>query len=314
MKTQSNYYKVGLFVLATLALLIAFVIILGAGALFRQNVLMETYLDESVQGLDVGSPVKHRGVKIGSVDSISFVQNEYITDLESEDYSNYGRYVVVKMSIPGILKAIPIKEIDKSIKKMIQEGLRVRLASQGITGTAYLEVDYLPPEKNPPLPISWQPKNHYIPSAPSTISRFSASLDDFFDKLEGTDIRSLLNNVDKLLNNLNQEVEQAKLAQLSREGTLLLAELRETNKSLKAVISSPEMQSSPAKLDKVLTQMNVTTKRLDTILSSNQNDFSIAMENLKLASQDLKDVTGNAKKYPSMIFFGEAPSKSKIWK
>ncbi|MCC5816613.1 MAG: MCE family protein [Leptospira sp.] len=314
MKSQSNYYKVGIFVLATLAVLVAFVIILGAGALFRQNVLMETYLDESVQGLDIGSPVKHRGVKIGSVDSISFVQNEYLVDVDPQDSSNYGRYVVVKMSIPGILKAIPIKEIDKSIKNMIQKGLRVRLASQGITGTAYLEVDYLPPEKNPPLPINWQPKNHYIPSAPSTISRFSAGLDDFFDKLEGTDIRSLLNNVDKLLNNLNAEVEQAKLAQLSREGTLLLAELRETNKSLKQIVSSQEMQNSPKKLDQALTQMQITTKRLDTILSSNQNDFSIAMENLKLASQDLKDVTGNAKKYPSMIFFGDPPSKSKLWK
>lgn len=314
MKSNSNYYKVGVFVLGTIVILVTFVIILGAGALFRKNVKMETYLDESVQGLDIGSPVKHRGVKIGSVDSITFVQNEYPIDPSSEDYIKYGRYVVIKMSIPGILKAIPIKEIDRSIQRMIQEGLRVRLASQGLTGTGYLEVDYLPPDKNPPLPITWKPKNHYIPSAPSTISRFSASLDSFFDKLEETDIKGILVNVDRLINSLNQEVERAKFAELSREGTLLLAEIRQTNKELKSVIASREFQDSPKKLDKALTQMQITTKRLDTILSSNQNDFGIAMENLKLASQDLKDVTGNAKKYPSMMFFGEPPSKSKLWK
>lgn len=314
MKSNSNYYKVGIFVLAAMALFVAFIIILGAGALFRKNVLMETYLDESVQGLDIGSPVKHRGVKIGSVDKISFVQNEYPIDPASDDYIAYGRYVVVKMSIPGILKAIPIKEIDASIQRMIREGLRVRLASQGLTGTAYLEVDYLPPDKNPPLPISWKPKNHYIPSAPSTISRFSASLDTFFDKLDETDIRGILTNIDRLVNTLNSEVERARLADLSREGTMLLSEIRQTNKELKDILASPGLKTSPQKLDKALTQMQVTTKRLDTILSSNQNDFSIAIENLKLASQDLKDVTGNAKKYPSMIFFGEAPAKSKLWK
>ena len=32
------------------------------------------------------------------------------------------------------------------------------------------------------------------------------------------------------------------------------------------------------------------------------------------AGQDLKEVTGNAKKYPSMILFGEPPAKSQLWK
>ncbi len=314
MKQSSNYYKVGIFVLGTMVVFLGFIVVLGAGALFRKNVLMETYLDESVQGLDIGSPVKHRGVKIGSVDQISFVQNEYPGEMGKEDLVQYGRYVVVKMSIPGILKAVPLKEIDKSIQKMIREGLRVRLASQGLTGTAYLEVDYLPPEKNPPLPISWTPRNHYIPSAPSTISRLSASLDKFFDKLEDTDIRSVILNLDVLIQNVNKELEKARVSELSREGTLLLTELRETNKELKRLLASPELQSSPKKLDLALTQMQVATKRLDTILSTNQNDISTAVENLKIASQDLREVTDNAKKYPSLIFFGEPPAKSKLWK
>lgn len=314
MKSGANYYKVGIFVLSTLAVLVGFIIILGAGALFRKNILMETYLDESVQGLDVGSPVKHRGVKIGTVDEISFVQNEYPLDPDSEDFIKYGKYVIVKMSIPGILKALPITKIDASIQKMIRQGLRVRLATQGLTGTGYLEVDYLSAEKNPPLPITWKPKNHYIPSAPSTISRFSASLDNFFDKLESTDIRGLVANIDHLVQYLNSEVEKAKFAELSREGTLLLSEIRKTNNELKEILASPELKSSPKKLDAALTQMAVTTKRLDTILSSNQNDFGLAVENLKIASQDLREVTGNAKKYPSMIFFGEPPSKSPLWK
>ncbi|WCL48245.1 MlaD family protein [Leptospira sp. GIMC2001] len=314
MKTGTNYFRIGIFVISTLVIAATFIIILGAGALFRKNVFMETYLDESVQGLDVGSPVKHRGVKIGTVDEISFVQNEYLNDLESEEFIKYGRYVIVKMSIPGIVKALPITKIDESIKRMITTGLRVRLASQGITGTAYLEVDYLSPEKNPPLPISWKPKNHYIPSAPSTMSRFSASLDSFFDKLEATDVRGLIFNLDRLINNLNSEVEKAKIGEMSREATMLMSEMRKSNQELKEILAQPELKVAPKKLDTALTQFSSATKRLDTILSTNQNEISLAVENLRIASTDLKDVTSNAKKYPSLIFFGEPPAKSQIWK
>jgi ABC-type transporter Mla subunit MlaD len=314
MKQGSNYFKVGIFVLLALAIFVTFVVILGVGSIFRQSVYMESYLDESVQGLDVGSAVKHRGVKIGSVDEISFIQNEYPIDENGEDTTNYGRYVYIKMSIPGIVKALPITQIDKSIQRMIKEGLRVRLASQGLTGTAYLEVDYLSPDKNPPLPITWKPRNHYIPSAPSTMSRLSASMDTFFDKLESTDIRGLILNMNTLILNINSEVEKAKLSDLSKEGKALISDLRKTNVELKELLSSPDLKNSPKKLDTALTQLGTTTRRLDSILSSNQNDFSLSMENLRIASQDLKEVTANAKKYPSMILFGEPPTKSKMGK
>lgn len=317
MKQSSNYFKVGIFVLAAISIFVTFIIVLGVGSIFRQKVYMETYLDESVQGLDIGSAVKHRGVKIGSVTEISFIQNEYPLKEDKDGQNNsyqYGRYVYIKMSIPGIVKALPLTQIDQAIQQMIKQGLRVRLSSQGLTGTAYLEVDYLSPDKNPPLPITWKPKYHYIPSAPSTISRLSASLDTFFDKLESTDIRGLILNLNTLILTVNAEVEKAKLGELSKEATVLIFELRKTNKELNSILASPEMKNAPKKLDQALSQLNTTTKRFDTILSSNQNDIGLAVENLRTASQDLKEVTGNAKKYPSMILFGEPPAKSQLWK
>ena len=47
----------------------------------------------------------------------------------------------------------------------------MRLAPQGITGTSYLEIDYVDPVP-PILPIDWTPDNIYIPSAPSTVTTF----------------------------------------------------------------------------------------------------------------------------------------------
>lgn len=311
---NKSYFKVGVFVLASFFVLIVFMIVFTAGSLFQRTIRLETYFDESVQGLDIGSPVKHRGVKVGTVQEITFVQNEYADKLRDDTTLLYGRYVVIKMSVPDFIKGVYGADLQKTVQRMIASGLRVRLASQGLTGTAYLEVDYLNPEKNPPLAIEWEPKSIYIPSAPSTISRFTASVDKFFDNLEKADIDKILLGINELVKNLNQSIGEAKLGELGRESVLLLSELRKTNGELRTILASPETQNAPKKLDQTITQMQTTIKRLDSLLSSNQGDISTAVENLRIASEDLKEVTSNAKKYPSQFLFGEAPNKSKLWK
>jgi hypothetical protein len=100
MNAKSSYFKLGLFVLGAVLLGVAGILVLGAGALMRETIDLETYLDESVQGLSVGSPVKERGVQIGIVKEIDFARNSYALNSE-EDPKNYGRYVVVKMSLPA---------------------------------------------------------------------------------------------------------------------------------------------------------------------------------------------------------------------
>ena len=67
MSAQANYYKIGLFVVIAIVLTIGFVVVLGAGSLFQKTIIVETYINGSVQGLTVGSPVKFRGVPIGKV-------------------------------------------------------------------------------------------------------------------------------------------------------------------------------------------------------------------------------------------------------
>jgi paraquat-inducible protein B len=68
---------VGLFVLIGIVLIGAGTVILGGQDLFAEPVLMETVFNESVQGLEVGSAVKFRGVQLGSVSEIGFAQDYY---------------------------------------------------------------------------------------------------------------------------------------------------------------------------------------------------------------------------------------------
>ncbi|MGE0723298.1 MAG: MlaD family protein [Alphaproteobacteria bacterium] len=221
---RRNYFRVGVFVALALVMIVVGVIVLGGGAFLRKTVVMETYIEESVQGLDVGSAVRYRGVKVGTVKEITFVGVAYALEPSDPRFFQVGQLVTVRMALDlASLRGGDAsgEHLEAIMRRLVSNGLRVRLASQGITGTSYLEVDYLPPERNPPLQISWIPTYFYLPSAPSTISRLSSAAEQVFTRLE-----------------------EANLEQVVTEATLLLRELRETNKKVQGLVDGADVSKA----------------------------------------------------------------------
>jgi len=105
-KQKATYFKVGLFVLVCAAGLVAGLLYVGADVLRGEVVRVETYIDESVQGLSVGSAVLHRGVNIGQVERITFVQVEYPMAPDSPEFRQFGRYVMVQTELSGDYRTV----------------------------------------------------------------------------------------------------------------------------------------------------------------------------------------------------------------
>ena len=57
MATGTNHWKLGLFVIAGIAVALISLVTLGARNWNKESVLFVSYFDESVQGLELGSPV-----------------------------------------------------------------------------------------------------------------------------------------------------------------------------------------------------------------------------------------------------------------
>lgn len=304
---KSRHYRTGLFVLAGLLILVIFVFFLGARNLFQKKFILETYFDESVHGLDVGSTVKYRGVAIGNVKDISFVQDAY--DLPNEAENPQGRYVLVKMSLRDVFDYTN-NSMKPLIAKMIADGLRVKITSQGLTGTAYLEIDYVNPEHNPPMNISWTPKSFYIPSTRSTFTKIGASIDELIKKIDKADIDKLVRNLDTLVITMDKGINEAKIAELSSSSINMINEFQHTSKKFREFISSPSVQSFPSKMETAVNSMNSSMNRLNTILSNNQGDISRTVENLRAVSEDLREFSGNAKRNPSSLIFSDSPTQS----
>ena len=76
----------------------------------------------------------------------------------------------------------PTSPAPKRSKMEVERGMRVRSAPQGITGTNYLEMDYVEPPP-PLLPIDWTPDNAYIPSTQSTVTALINSASEIMERL-----------------------------------------------------------------------------------------------------------------------------------
>ena len=204
MSKKANYFTVGLFVIVAFALLIAAVIFWGSQALTQKKYYIETYLDEAVKGLTVGSPVNYRGVKIGQVERIAFVPSEYdIIKPGTDEFVKYGRYVFILMSLSHERVLVQDRP-DLIIEKMVESGLRLRMVSQPLTGVGTLELDYLKLDldKQPkPLAIIWKPKHTYVPSAPSVFSELIQSFESVLGKLEALEIEKVIESGNDLLVN-----------------------------------------------------------------------------------------------------------------
>ena len=346
MSLKANYFKLGLFVVGAVVAGVIVLVVIGSGRWFQPRLSIETYFNESVQGLDVGSKLKYRGVVIGEVKSIGFTYNKYQQD---KPMLQRDRYVLVEAQIQpkligGRAGAGDLTE-QKSANLEIEKGLRMRLAPQGITGTSYLEIDYVEPAP-PTLDIDWSPDNVYIPSAPSTVTTVVNAAIDLLTRLHNMDIEGTINNLNTLLVTTNEKVAAvdtrdvsqraarvlAKLEtsldnlatkHLSDQGVALLAELRATTAELRKTVASPALQKLPedtaaavARVRAILDDPNVnaslahlsqTLTRIDRIIGSGETDLTVTFDNLRQITDNLRDLTEEAKRYPANVIFGEPP-------
>lgn len=331
--------RVGSFALIALVLCLGVILALGGSRWFRRHAILETYFDESVQGLDVGSKVRYRGVVLGQVTHIGFTYERY----EGENPAgNPKRYVLVEAAVRPDRVGIRKDWDEESRQREIAKGLRVRLASQGLTGTSYLEIDYVDPVANPPLAIDWKPEHFYIPSARSTVTQIVDAAEQTLAKVERLDLEETVANLNRLLVSLNRSaeafdsagistrakaalgrIEALPLGQIGQQAQSLLAELRETNRALQQTVASPawasasqDLQTAAAQVRKLaedpaipslLAGADRVTRRIDRLLAARGAELGDTVDNLQQTSENLRQLTDVLRRNPSTVLFSRPP-------
>jgi len=200
--TATNHWKLGLFVLLAVVALLGALFWLGARRFHRESFAAVSYFDESVQGLDVGSPVKFRGVTVGTVAEITIAPDRRHVQVTSNIYLD----ALVRL---GLRTRAP-----RSDEEVIDPRVRVQLASAGITGVRFIQTDFFDPERYPPPRLPFEPPWNYVPSAPSTLKNVEEAavetinrLPMLADRAKDTlaDMRKTLGSIDRLAASLQAE-------------------------------------------------------------------------------------------------------------
>ncbi|MCB2227201.1 MAG: MCE family protein [Desulfarculaceae bacterium] len=312
MATHASNFKVGLFVIVGLAIGVGAIAWLGASQYLKGADKYVSFFNESVQGLQVDSTVRYRGVDVGRVKAIRVAPDSRLIE------------VVMEIQFEGDLS----------------RELVAQLSSAGITGITFIELDRRKPDEVDQSPkIDFVAEYPIIPSRPSELQRIVSTLDEVMSQIKtinfktmGEAMQDTLKSIQSLFGDRRLQVAMDRLADASVKLDQLVGRIDRAvgQKSLdvivgdtKAVLAGAKGAVASAKrlVDELaddIKQMKLgaTGQRVGRLVEGLEErsyqlsvEARITMENLRSASRSLQNLLERLEQDPSAVLFRDPPAK-----
>ena len=247
MKTRISPAVVGAFVLGAFTLGILALLFFGGVRFFHQQQRFIVYFDESIQGLNLGSPVKLQGVGVGRVVALN---------IRYDRTKNHSVVAVVCEFDRNRMTDVRGGEIDVSsrneLQSLVDHGLRAQLDVVGLaTGLLVVELDFMDPAQHPVETLFNDSPYPVVPSVISTISEFQASAIDILTRVRRIDFEGLTNDLKRLLEDARTQVDSVDFKGLT-------AQWQKAGTAVTAVASSPQIAETFANLNTTLADLRRT--------------------------------------------------------
>jgi paraquat-inducible protein B len=305
-KTKVSPTVVGLFVLGGFVLAAVALFSFGGVNFFSKPERFIVYFNESIHGLDNGSPVKLRGVRIGRVVGMN------VRAIPVEPGSSAPRSVVAvvcelsrNVVADGTGKPVDVSD-RKELQRLIDEGLRAQLGVIGLaTGLLYVELDFYDPALNP-FTRRTGVNSEYVemPPVKSAIAEFQANLTETLNNIKRIDFVRLADEIQGLLVDARRQISTADLASVTREWA-------EAGRAVRTLVDSPETRM-------MLGNIASASKRLDSILNELDNsagpsaaEFNSVLKETRVALAQFTETTAIMKRFVNaQQYLGDDASKA----
>jgi phospholipid/cholesterol/gamma-HCH transport system substrate-binding protein len=269
----TTHVKLGLLALATLAGAVAIAFALGIRGLRTDVVPYHAYFDESVQGLEIGSPVKYRGVRIGSVSAVQIAPDRKHVDVTLALGTRDARRLGIADQTPGLF---------------------AQLAIQGITGVKFVDLDFFATDQQPTaLPF---------PTAERTLPTRSSLMKGLGDNLEAVGSRlpeladrtiTTMTKLDRVLDELHDQHLPARI------GTAI-ADVDATVLDLRRLIASVERAQLPEKTARTVDELRTTIASGKTLVDKLEAQIGV-VESMRRAFDAAGDLGVKAGRTPEQL-------------
>lgn len=292
----SNPTVIGLFIMGGLVSFIAAILLFSSGIYFGKRHLFVLYFDESVNGLDIGAPVKLHGVQIGQVRKII---------VQFDDQGKRVKIPVVISLEEGYLKRRNSckggenilqsrdnkKSIDLSQSSLVLGLVGVLKTDSLVTGKVFVELNYAPTNAETYLQIDPFLSYPEIPTRPSDLQNFGERLMNVADGLGNIDYRTLIGQVQRALQSIAAVDLRPVLSSIGRAADSLtdlisrtsldglLAEAQGTCSAATKLINGLANQSDAltVSLQSLAQQTTESLKELEDLLAEN-SPFSYRLQ------------------------------------
>jgi paraquat-inducible protein B len=333
MRRSANMTLIGAFVVGGILLIIAAVVLLGAGSFTGAKPTAIAYFDDSVSGLDIGAPVKFRGVSIGKVSQVLL----RTTNQAPTDYS----VPVVMEFAPDLLTRRGLDEAllqKQGLRGSVERGLRAKLQQQSVvTGVLYVELDYFPDTAFKLHEVKGEMAE--IPTQPSNLGTLTRAVSQTLDQLSRIDFVAITKKVDSILGRIDKgasEIEFSKintnLVQASANITKItgdpaiskaVADFSTAMQGIDGLVKrlsgkvdpvAQDIQGMAAAGRKALERLNETSENLRTLTkpgSPARRDLDQALADVSEAAQAIRSLADFIERNPETIIQGRSKNQTK---
>ena len=259
MSQQASAKLIGAFVIGAVVLMIATVLVLGRGALFRNTVPVVMFFDGDVEGLPVGAPIAFRGVRVGQITRIR------IQGKSAGKIAVYGW--IDEKQLPG-------GDPERALQSLVQEGLRAQLGEQSlVSGQFYVGLNLWP--TTPPTRYGFDRSAFEIPTVPSPLQQVTERGLGLLAKLESLDLAKLVTAAATTAEGIDQRVRSPEVTRALRSVTTFFVDADRLARAAAPVLASFQATSDTSR--QVVAETAQALQRLAGSLEKTSEDARVLL-------------------------------------
>ena len=297
---------IGAFVLGAIALAASVVVVWGSGRLFRHTITFVCYFRGSVNGLNLGAPVKFRGVQIGTVTQIRsrIAQGAAVTP---EELRIPVWFEVDPKQVSDIGGAVTLDR--PRVDELVAQGLRGQLQLESIvTGVLYLGLDFFP---GSPAVLAYPnpPDVFEIPTVPTSIERASQAITKFLAQIEKVDLDAAVRAITGAADGVNALVRSPEVERVVVAARDTLGSIRQLSDA-----AQPHVRPLMGSVEATSTRARESLQHLDAALTDVRTlidtDGPLSVELTRTlvdvgdAARAVKDLAAYLERNPNALLVG----------
>jgi paraquat-inducible protein B len=241
MSIHANPTSIGLFTIGAVILGLIGITMLASTTWFTKQTKFTSFFSESVNGLEIGAPVKFQGVPVGRVTNL-------LIQIESRDktFQVPVEYEVDLSRLKSFGGAFVDLDDPEVLREQIIDGLRAQLQMESmVTGQLYIELAYM----SVPAIAELETRPTRFPEIPTTPSLLAAF---------GTQAGSMVGDVLRILFRVNEMLEAVNMEELNRS-------VVSSAQAVERLAESPSIRGAFEQIPTMTAQFNRTMGEMELL-------------------------------------------------